>query len=94
MNLLSMYFSFRKDQFHQSALMYVAMATIQLFGLNLKTRIAIVFRVFPPERNFLWNNLLSFGHHNTLRSLIKANIRTVIMETFQKIILPKYGHQY
>ena len=48
---LSMYFPLRKVQFHQSALMYVAMATIQLFGLILKTQIAIVFQVFPPERN-------------------------------------------
>ena len=51
----------------------------------LKTRISIVFQVFPPERNFLWDNLLSFGHNNnTLRSLIKANIRTVTMKRFQK----------
>ena len=93
---LSMYFPFRKVQFHQSALMYVAMATIQLFGLILITRISIsiVFQVFQPERNFLWDNLLCFGHHNTLRSLIKANIRTFTMETFQKIILPKYGHKH
>ena len=88
---LSMSFSFRKVQFHQSALMYVAMATMQLFGLFLKTRIAIVFLVIPPERNFLWDNLLCFGHHNTLRSLFIANIRTVTLKTFQKIILPKYG---
>ena len=46
-----------------------------------------------PERHFLWDNLPSFGHHNTLRSSIKANIiRTVTMETLGKIILPKYGH--
>ena len=83
---LSIYFPIRKVHFHQSALMYVAMATMQLFGLFLKTWIAIVFQVFPPERNFLWDNLLCFGHHNTLRSLIIANIRTVTMETFQKII--------
>ena len=89
---LSMYFPFRQVHFHQSGLMYVAMATMQLFGLFLKTRIAIVFQVFPPERNFLWDNLLCFGHHNTLRSLIKANIRAVTMERFQKIILPNYGH--
>ena len=81
---LSMYLPLRKVQFHQSAFIYVAMATIQLFHLILKTRISIVFQVFPPERNFLWDNLLCFGHHNTLRSLIKANIRTVTMEIFQK----------
>ena len=52
------------------------------------------FPVFPPERNFLWDNFLCFWHHITLRSLIIANIRTVTMETFQKIILPKYGHQH
>ena len=91
---LSMYFPFRKVQFHRSALMYVAMATIKLFGLFLKTRIAIVFQVFPPERNFLEDNLLCFGHHNTLRSLIITNIRTVTNGTFQKIILPKYGHRH
>ena len=51
------------------------------FGLFLKTRIAIVFQVFSPERNSLWDNLLCFGHPNTLRSLIKANIRTVAMDT-------------
>ena len=93
-NFLSMHFPFRKVQLHQSALMYVAMATMQLFGLFLKTRISIVFQVFPPERNFLWDNLLCFGHHNTLRSLIISNIRTVTMEIFQKIILPKYGHRH
>ena len=74
--------------------MYVAMATMQLFGLFLKTQIAIVFQVFPPERNFLWDKFLCFGHPNTLRSLIIANIRTVTMETFQKIILPKYGYRH
>ena len=83
-NFLSMYIPFRKVQFHQSALMYVAMATMQLFDLFLKTQISIVFQVFPPERNFLWDNFLCFGHHNVLRSSIKANIRTVTMETFQK----------
>ena len=90
---LSMYFPFTKVQLHQLALlMYVAMETIQLFGLYWKTRISIVFQVFPPERNFLWDNLLCVGHPHTLNSLIKANIRPVTMETFQKIILPKYGH--
>ena len=64
------------------------------FWLILNTQIAIVFQVFPPEKNFLWDKLLCFGHHNTLRSLIIANIRTVTMETFQKIILPKYGHRH
>ena len=91
---LSMYFPFRKVQLHQSALMYVAMATMQLFGLFLKTRISNVFEVFPPERNFLWDNLLCFGQPNTLKSLIKANISTVTMETFQKIILPKYEQRH
>ena len=86
MTFLSMYFPFRKVQFQQSAFMYAAMATMQLFGLFLKTQIAIVFLVFPPERNFLWDSLLCFGHPNALRSLIIANIRTVTTETFQKII--------
>ena len=52
-NFLSMYIPLRKVQFHQSALMYVAMATKQFFGLFLKTQISIIFQVFPPERNFL-----------------------------------------
>ena len=74
--------------------MYVAMATMQLFGLFLKTRIAIVFLVFPPERNFLWDNLLCLGHYNTLRSLIKAHIGSVTVEIFQKILLLRYCHQH
>ena len=73
--------------------MNVAMATMQLFGLFLKTQISIVFQVFPPDRIFLWDNFQYFGHHNSLINSIKANIRTVTMETFQKILLPKYGHQ-
>ena len=92
LTFLSGNFPFRKVQFHQSALMYVAMETIQPFGFILKTRFPIVFQLFPPERNFLWDNLLCFGHHNTLRSSIKAYIRSVTVERFQKIILPKYGH--
>ena len=79
-----MYIPFRKVQFHQSALMYVAMATMQLFGLFLYTRILIVFQLFPRERNFLWDNFLCFGHQNSLISSIKANIRSVTIETFQK----------
>ena len=94
MTFLAMYSPLRKVQLHQSALMYVAMATMQLLGLILKTQISIVFQVLTPERNLMWDNLLCFGHHNTLRSLIKANIRTVTVETFQKIILPKYGHRH
>ena len=83
-NFLSMYIPFRKVQFHQLAFRYVAMATMQLFGLFLETQISIVFQVFPPERNFLWDNFLCFGHQNSLISSIKANIRSVTMETFQK----------
>ena len=49
---LSDKFPFRKFQFHQSALLYVAMATIQLFSIILKTRISIVFQVFPSEKKF------------------------------------------
>ena len=90
MTFLSMYFPLRKVQFHQSALMDDAMATMQLFGLFWKTQVAIVFQVFPSERNLLQDN----EHPNTLRSLIIANIRTVTMETFQKIILLKYGHRH
>ena len=85
---------FQKVQLHQSALMYVAMATMQLFGLFLNTRISIVFQVFPPESNFLWDNFLCFGHQNSLICSIKANIRSVTMETFQIILLPKYGHRH
>ena len=66
-------------------------ATFRLFW---KLESPMFFQVFPPQRNFLWNNCLCFGHPNTLKSLIIANIRTVTMETFQKIILPKYGHQH
>ena len=62
--------------------------------LFLKTRISNVFRLFQAERNFLLDKRLGFGHHETLRSLIKANNRTVTMETFEKIILPKYGHRH
>ena len=54
----------------------------------------LFFQVFLPERNFLWDSLLCFGHPKTLRSLIMANIRTVTMETIPEIILPKYGHQH
>ena len=64
------------------------------FGLILKARISNVFQIFPPEKNFLWDNILCFEHHNTLRSLIEANIRTATMGRFQKIILPKYGHKH
>ena len=66
----------------------------EIFGLYLKTQISIVFKVFPSRRNFLWDNFLCFGHHNSLLSSIKAIIRTVTMETVQKILLPKYGHQH
>ena len=76
----SMNFPFRKVQFHQSSLMYVAMATMQLFCLILKTWIFIVFQELPPEKNFLWDNLC-FGHHNTL-SLVEANIRILTVERF------------
>ena len=91
---LSRYFPFRKFQSHHFALMYVAIAAIQLFSLILNTRISNVFEVFPPERNFLWDNHLFFGHHKTLRSFIIVIIRTITMETFQKIVLPKYGHRH
>ena len=87
-----MYFPIRKVEFNQSAPMYVAMATMKLFGLFLKTRIVIVVQVFPPEKHFLCDKVICFGRHNTLRSLIIANIRDVTLETFQKIILPRYGH--
>ena len=82
-------FHSKKVQFQHSALIYVAMTIIQLFDLVLKTQISIVFQVFPNERNFLWDNLLYFRHHNTLRSSIKANIRTVTMENSRKSFCPK-----
>ena len=94
MTFLSGNFPFRKFQFYQSDLMYVPMATIQLFGIILKTQISIDFQVSPPEKNFLWDNRLSLGQHITLRSLIEANIKSVTVEKFQKIILPKYGYQH
>ena len=75
-------------------IMYVAVATMQLFGLFLRTQISIVFQVFPPERNFMWDNFLCFGHQNSLISSGKANTRAVTMETIQKILLPKYGHRH
>ena len=68
MNFLSSIFPYRKFQLHQSAFKYVAMAAIQLFNIILKTWISIVFQKFPHERNFLWDNLLYFGHFYTLRS--------------------------
>ena len=73
--------------------MYVAMATVQLFALILKTGLSIVFQVFPAEWHFPWDNRLGF-EHNALKSLIEGNIRRVTVERFQKIILPKYGHRY
>ena len=59
-----------------------------IFNLFLKTWISVVFQVFSPEINFLWDNFLCYGHHNTSISSIKANMKTVTMETFQKIICP------
>ena len=49
---LSMYFPLRKVQFYQSALMYVAMATMQIFSNILKTQISIVFRYFHLRETF------------------------------------------
>ena len=46
-------FLFMEFQFHQSAIMYLAMGAIQLFSIILKTQTSIVFQVFPPDRNFL-----------------------------------------
>ena len=43
-NFRFMYFPFRKVQFHQSALMYVAMATMQFFGLFLKVESLLFFK--------------------------------------------------
>ena len=66
---------------------------MQLFCIILKTRISVVFQVYPPERNLLWGNILCFGHHNTLRSLMKAHIRSATEERFQKIVLLNFGHR-
>ena len=63
------------------------------FQLNFENSKLHCFQVFSPERNFLWDNLC-FGHHNSLISSIKVNIRIVPMETFQNILLPKYGHRH
>ena len=43
---LSIYIPLRKVQIHQSALMYVAMATMQLFGLFLKLKTRLFFKYF------------------------------------------------
>ena len=64
------------------------MAAMQLFGLFLKTRFSNVFQVFPPESNLLFDNLLCFGYPNTLKSLIKVNVSTATMETFQISFYP------
>ena len=72
---LSMNFPFRKVYFHHSALMYIAMATTQLFGLILKTRISIVFKYFHLRETLLWDSLC-IGHHNTLGSLIEDSINS------------------
>ena len=73
--------------------MYVAMATMGLFWLLFENLNPNVFQVIPPERKFLWDNLLSVRHHNTIRSSIKANVRTVTMKSFENIILLEYGHE-
>ena len=52
------------------------------------------FQAFPHDRNFLWGNGLYFWNHNTLRSLIEANIGSVIVEKFQKVISPKFGNRH
>ena len=93
MTFLSGDFLHRKFQFHQSALIYVAISTIKVFSIILKTQTSIVFQESPLEKeNFLWENLLCFGHHYTLGSLIEAHIRSVTMEILQKFNLPKYVH--
>ena len=51
-------------------------------------------KYFHLREAFCEITFCALDNHNTLRGLIKANIRTVTMETFQKIILPKYGHQH
>ena len=43
------------------------------FSIILKIRISIIFQVLPTEKNFLWDNLLCFGHHKIIRSVIKAH---------------------
>ena len=70
--------------------MYVAMATIQLFGLFLNTRIFMFFKCFHLGETFCGITFYALE----IISLIKANIGTVIMERVQKIILPKYGHKH
>ena len=58
------------------------------FRLIFESQNSIVFQVFPPERNFPWDNFLCIGHQNSLISSIKANIRSVTVETFQKSFCP------
>ena len=49
---LSWNFPFRKVQFHQSAIMYVFMATIQLYGLTLKLGSPLFFKYFQLRETF------------------------------------------
>ena len=70
------------------------MALFLVFKESETAKIALCTYLKPTlNGNFLWDNLC-FGYHNTLRIFIIANVRTVTMETFQKIILPKHGHQH
>ena len=78
-----MYFPFTKVQLHQSSLMYVAMATIQLLDLKLKLESPLSFKYFHLRETFCGITFYALDII-ILRSLIKANIRTVTMETSEK----------
>ena len=67
------------------------MAAILLFGKILKTGFSIVFPVFQPGRILPWGNLQSCEHHDTLSSLMEANIEIVTVKIFLDIDLSKYG---
>ena len=64
------------------------MAAIQLFGKILKTGFSIVFPVFQPGRILPWGNLPSCEQHDTLRSLMEANIEIATVKRFPDIDLP------
>ena len=95
MTFLSVKFPFKKFQFHQSAVRYIARAAVKLLASFGKRESPLFFQHFHLRETFYEIlKLLCFGHHNTFRSLIEAPIRSVNVEKLQKFILPKYGHQY
>ena len=76
-----------ENRFHKSGLIYIAIATIQLFRINLKAWISLLFKYFHMRKTFLEMTFYSLGIIR-VRSLMKAHIRSVTVEIFQKIICP------